>query len=197
MTVIMALRHSGQIWISSDTRITEGDFKVDFSNNDKMDSKLLHLENAIIGAAGDLSLRNYMELFVSRLKGGAFKFESKLAVIEFFIAFKKFLKREGPSDSGTMHTQGNATDASWLVATATQIFVVDQDGAVLEYPVMAVIGSGTDTARAVLEYVLKYQPTLNVPSMLFRAHEIAVQHNLSCGGKQVVINVTKRLKEAS
>lgn len=193
MTVIMALKRNDQVWLGSDTRITDGEYKVDFSLSG-MDSKLIILNNAVIGTAGDLTVRNYLELFVSKQKK-PFLFDHKLDVIEFFIAFKKFLKREGGlGDAGYNEMQG-VHNASWLVATASQIFTIDQDGAVLEHPEMCVIGSGTYTARAILEYMLQYDPKLSPFKMLSRAHEISVKHNLTCGGKQILLNVTKTLTE--
>lgn len=65
MTVIMAVKRDGEVWLGSDTRITYGnDTKVDCSI--EHDSKLVFLKNAIIGAAGDITIRNYLELFVSK-----------------------------------------------------------------------------------------------------------------------------------
>jgi len=195
MTVIMALKRNNQVWLGSDTRITDGDYGIDYEvreNSDcslEMDSKLVFLDNAIIGVSGDLKMRNYLELFVARGKNKSLPFDGKLHVVKFFISFKKFLRKEAElEDSG--HNEG----MQWLVATPEKIFTVDQDGAVLEYPVMCVIGSGTYSARAVLEYMLEYQPNLSASKMLERAHEVTVRHNLTCGGRQFQINVTNSLK---
>jgi ATP-dependent protease HslVU (ClpYQ) peptidase subunit len=189
MTVIMALKREGEVWLGSDTRITEGDYKLDYPISGDMDSKLLFLENAVIGASGMVTIRNYLELFLTKGKNAQHSFESKLKVIEFFLSFKRFLKKEGLIEGA------GPIEAQWLVATPTQIFTVDQDGAVLEYPEMCIIGSGTYSARAVLEYMIAYQPSLSATRMLERAHDITLRHNLSCGGKQMVMNVTKELSE--
>jgi hypothetical protein len=192
----MALKRNDQVWLGSDTRITDGDYGIDYEVSDsshcslEMDSKLVLLDNAIIGVSGNLTMRNYLELFVSRGKNRSMPFEGKLHVVKFFISFKKFLKKEaGLEDSGPNEGM------EWLVATPERIFTVDQDGAALEYPVMCVIGSGTYSARAVLEYMLEYQPNLSPSKMLERAHEVTVRHNLTCGGRQIQINVTKTLKQ--
>jgi ATP-dependent protease HslVU (ClpYQ) peptidase subunit len=198
----MALKRNEQVWLGSDTRITDGDYGIDYQVSEhedfhhslEMDSKLILLDHAIIGCSGDVTMRNYLELFVSRSKNKALPFDHKLHVIEFFIAFKKFLKKEaGLGDSGSNEVQGMHNTA-WLVATTERIFTVDYDGAVLEHPEMCVVGSGTYTARAILEYMLEYQPTLAPSKMLGRAHEIAVRHNLTCGGSQILVNVTKALQ---
>jgi len=201
MTVIMALKRNGQVWLGADTRITDGDYGIDYQVSEhedfhhslEMDSKLVLLDHAIIGCAGDVTMRNYLELFVSRNKNKTLPFDHKLHVIEFFIVFKKFLKKEaGLGDSGSNEVQG-IHNTSWLVATPERIFTVDYDGAVLEYPVMCAVGSGTYSARAALEYMLEYQPKILPTKMLERAHEIVVRHNLTCGGNQIQINVTKAL----
>lgn len=187
MTVIMALKRDETVWLGSDTRITEGDYKLDYPVSGDMDSKLLFLKHAIIGSSGMVTLRNYLELFLTKGKNAQHPFESKLKVIEFFLSFKRFLKKEGLVEGP------GPIEAQWLVATPTQIFTVDQDGAVLEYPEMCIIGSGTYSARAVLEYMIAYQPSLSAQRMLERSHDITLRHNLSCGGKQIIINVTRRL----
>jgi len=192
MTVIMAVKRAGEVWLGSDTRVTEGDFPVDMDL--RQDSKLLLLKNAVIGAAGDLTMRNYMELFVTRGNNGEFPFQDKLDVIEFFLAFKKFLKKHAGLGGSDMNQVQGIHNTQWLIATRKQIFTLDQDGAILEHPEMCVIGSGTYTARAILEYIQRYQPSLPVPKMLARAHDLSIRHNLSCGGDQLQVNVTKELR---
>lgn len=192
MTVIMAVKRAGEVWLGSDTRVTEGDFPVDMDL--RQDSKLLLLKNAVIGAAGDLTMRNYMELFVTRGNNGEFPFQDKLDVIEFFLAFKKFLKKHAGLGGSDMNQVQGLHNTQWILATKTQIFTLDQDGAILEYPELCVIGSGTYTARGVLGYMLKYQPKLPTHVMLTRAHDLSIQQNLTCGGPQFQVNVTKELK---
>ena len=64
MTVIMAIKRNNEVWVGSDTRISSGDFKIDCEI--EQDCKLVLLDHAVIGAAGDLTMRNLLELFVSR-----------------------------------------------------------------------------------------------------------------------------------
>ena len=190
MTVIMAVKRNEEVWVGSDTRITAGDYKID--NEIEQDCKLVMLDHAVIGAAGDLTMRNLLELFISR---GAKEslFENKLDVITFFLRFKRFLKRNAGLGESEQNQVQNLQNTGWIVATKDKIFEVDQDGAVLEIADVCVIGSGTYSARAVLDYVLTYQPKFSTSKAMFRAHEIAIKHNLSCGGNQVQINVTKLL----
>lgn len=192
MTVIMALKRLGEVWLGTDTRITEGDYKVDYSP--MMDSKVLTLQNALVGAAGELTMRNYMELFVGKDENYIHPFENKLDVIEFFLKFKRFLKRQAGLGSSDINQVQGMHNTQWLVATRSQIFTMDQDGAILEFPVFCVIGSGTHTARAILEYLTTYQPKLSPGTILSRAHEITIHHNITCGGNQIQVNVSKELK---
>jgi len=189
MTVIMAVKRNDEVWIGSDTRITFGnDYGIDFDT--EHDSKLVLLDNAVIGGAGDVTVRNFLELFVSK---GAREtvFETKLDVISFFIRFKKFLKRYAGLGESEPNQVQNLNNTGWIVATKNKIFEVDQDGSVLEMPKMSVIGSGCFSAMAVLEYIFIHQPKFSTPKAMARAHEIAIKHNLSCGGPQVQLNVTK------
>jgi 20S proteasome alpha/beta subunit len=80
-----------------------------------------------------------------------------------------------------------------VIVTKDRIFELDQDGGIIEIPDICVIGSGSVTARAVLEYVFLHQPKTKTEVALERAHEMTVRHNLSCGGEQVRINVTELL----
>jgi ATP-dependent protease HslVU (ClpYQ) peptidase subunit len=190
MTVIMAVKRNDEVWVGSDTRISSGDFKIDYDI--EQDCKLVILNHAVIGAAGDLTMRNLLELFASK---GAKEtvFESKLDVIAFFLRFKKFLKRHAGLGESEQNQVQNLWNTGWVVATKTAIFEVDQDGAVLEVPESSVIGSGCYSARAVLDYIFTYQPSFSTSKAMLRAHQMAVKHNLSCGGPQVQINVTKLL----
>lgn len=91
MTVIMAIKRNNEVWLGSDTRITCGiEHKVDCEI--KQDCKLILLDHAVIGAAGDLTMRNLLELFITRGSKETI-FETKLDVVGFFLRFKKFLKR--------------------------------------------------------------------------------------------------------
>lgn len=191
MTVIMAIKRNDEVWVGSDTRITAGiDYKIDC--NVEQDCKLVLLDKAVIGAAGDLTMRNLLELFVSRGAKEA-SFESKLDVITFFIRFKKFLKRHAGLGDPEQNQVQNLYNTGWIVATKDKIFEVDQDGSVLEIPDVCVIGSGSSSARAILDYIFTYQPNFSTAKAMRRAHEIAIKHNLSCGGIQVRMNVTKVL----
>lgn len=191
MTVIMAVKRNDEVWVGSDTRITFGnDYKLDC--NVEQDSKLVLLDHAVIGAAGDLTVRNLLELFIS--KGGReAPFDTKLDVISFFIRFKKFLKRHAGLGESEPNQVQNLNNTGWVVATKTKIFEVDQDGSVLEIPDVCVIGSGSFSARAVLEYIFTHHRSFSTQKAMSRAHEIAVKQNLSCGGPQVQINVTQVL----
>lgn len=190
MTVIMAVKRNNEVWVGSDTRITSGcDYKIDCSI--EQDSKLVVTDHAVIGAAGDLTMRNYLELFITRGTNKEALFDSKLDVITFFIRFKKFLKRHAGLGEPELNQVQNLYNTGWLIATKNKIFEVDQDGAVLEITDICVIGSGGMTARAILEYIFQYQPQFSTPKAMLRAHEMAIKHNLSCGGPQVQVNVTK------
>lgn len=192
MTVIMAVKRDGNVWLGSDTRITYGnDTKVDCSP--EHDSKLVLLRNAIIGAAGDITMRNYLELFISKGDNVEAPFDSKLHVIEFFVRFRKFLKRHAGLGESMMNQVQNLENTDWIVATKNKIFGYNQDGGTIEYPGTYVIGSGSDSAKAVLDYIAEYQPTMSVEKTLARAHEMTTKNHLSCGGPQVQVNVTKAL----
>lgn len=188
MTVIMAIKRNEEVWMGSDTRITSGDYGVDC--NVEQDSKLVFLDHAVIGSAGDLTMRNLLELFITRGAKEAV-FETKVDVITFFLRFKRFLKRHAGLGEPEQNQVQNLHNTGWIVATKNKVFEVDQDGAVMEITGVCVIGSGGISARAVLEYVFSHQPTLSTPKAMQRAHEIALKHNLSCGGSQVQVNVTK------
>lgn len=190
MTVIMALKKDSEIWVGADSRLTAGDFPIDCPA--EHDSKIVLMDHAVIGAAGDLTMRNLMELFVSKGPKET-EFNDKLDVIAFFLRFRKFLKRHAGLGEPEQNQVQNLHNTGWLLATKNKIFEIDQDGAVLEVPQFTVIGSGTTTARAILEYMTKYQPNLSPSKTMRRAHEMATKHNLSCGGIQIQINVTKFL----
>jgi ATP-dependent protease HslVU (ClpYQ) peptidase subunit len=193
MTVIMAVKRAGQVWLGSDTRITYGnDFKVDCPID--LDSKLVKLETGIVGAAGDITMRNYLELFVSKGDNAKTPLDTKLDVIEFFINFKKFLKRHaGLGDADSNQVQ-NLHNTAWVIVTKDRIFELDEDGGILECQDMCVIGSGAVAARSVLDYIFTHQPKLTTETALQRAHEVTVKNNISCGGEQVRINVTELLR---
>jgi ATP-dependent protease HslVU (ClpYQ) peptidase subunit len=188
----MAIKKDGEVWIGSDTRIVYGnDFKIDCSL--EQDSKLVVLDHAVIGAAGDVNMRNYLELYISKGNKKSVKLSSKLDIIEFFINFKKFLKRHAGLGESNLNEVQNLNNTAWLIATKDKIFEFDQDGAILEVADFCVIGSGSIAARAILEYISTYQPKFSASKTMLRAHEVAVKHTLSCGGPQVQINVTKNL----
>jgi ATP-dependent protease HslVU (ClpYQ) peptidase subunit len=188
----MAVKRGGDVWLGSDTRITYGnDFKIDCAI--EHDSKLVVMKNAIIGAAGDITMRNYLELFISKGDNRESPFETKLDVIEFFIRFKKFLKRHAGLGESMLNQVQNLDNTVWLVATKSKVFEYDQDGGIVEIADVCVIGSGGTSARAVLDYIFEHQPTLSVPKAMVRAHDIAVKNTLSCGGPQIQVNVTKLL----
>lgn len=191
MTVIMGIKRAGEIWIGSDRRIGEGDYVIDPS--EETDSKLVYLNHAIIGAAGDITMRNFLELYVSKGDHKEFPFTNKLSVMEFFISFRKYLKRQaglGPSDSGQVQ---NLENTSWLIATKDKLFEMDEDGGILEHAELCAIGSGSIVARTLLEYMMDHQSNLDPALMLSRAHTHVIRRISGCGGSQIQVNVTTKL----
>lgn len=194
MTVIMGIKRAGEIWIGSDRRIGFGDYVMD--PPESVDSKLVYLDHAIIGAAGDITMRNYLELFVSKSDNREYVFDTKLSVIEFFIHFKKFLKRHaglGGSDSGQVQIMGNS---DWIIATKDKLFELNEDGGIMELDDICAIGCGQIVARTTLEYMFEYQPELDPATMLGRAHSHVVRRVSGCGGTQIVVNATAKLTPA-
>ncbi len=185
MTIIIGLKHKGNVWIGADSRITEGDgtkFDLDLT----LDSKLFKLSYCVIGFAGDLSAKSFMESFLLSGKRKMAKVTDRASVIKFFQDFRSYLK----SKQGLDESDLSKIDVSWLVATKDNLYICDGDGAVLGFPNFCAIGTGATTARAALEYIELHDAKLNPQERLARAHEITVRHNSSCGGVQEVYCVS-------
>lgn len=191
MTVIMAIKKDGEIWVGADRRINYDHFIVDPTQD--QDSKLVHLNHAIIGGAGDITIRNFLELFVSRGVNKEFLFSGKLSVMEFFISFKKFLKRHaGLGDADSNQVQ-NLQNTDWLIATRTHLFEMNEDGGILDTGNLCVVGCGQLTARPILSYLMENHPELSAEEMLRRAYKIVLRYDGGCGGDLQVVNLTKTL----
>lgn len=190
MTVVIGLKHEGHVWIGADSRITEGDgtkFDLDLT----LDSKLFKLNHCVIGFAGDLSAKSFMESFLLSNKNRKdAKITDRGSVIKFFQDFRNYLKSRHGLDESDL----SKIDVSWLVATKDSLYVCDGDGAVLGFSSFCAIGTGAPTARAVLEYIELYEPKQSPQERLARAHKVTVRHNSSCGGMQEAYRISDILK---
>lgn len=191
MTIIMGVKRAGEVWIGSDRRIGDGGYYEDPS--DSIDSKLVFMDHAIIGAAGAITMRNYLELFVSKSDNKEYVFDTKLSVIEFFIHFKKFLKRHAGLGGSDPNEVQNIADTDWLIATRDKLFNLNEDGGIMEMEDIIAIGSGQVVGRTALQYMKTYDQGLTAPEMLKRAHALVCSCVSGCGGEQVLVNATEKL----
>lgn len=190
MTIIVGLKDQvNQVWVSSDSRISYGSTKIDISPN-STDSKLIYLTHAIIGCAGLMGFRNYLELFIDKKKARKnYPFEDKISVLKFFNEFNKFLKESIFLGNDV----GSHKEAEWLVLTKDKIYTVDMDGATLEIDKMGAIGSGQYTSLAILDYIHLHQPNLSPEDALKRTYDATTNREMDCGGNQILFNVTQFL----
>jgi ATP-dependent protease HslVU (ClpYQ) peptidase subunit len=190
MTIVFATKHNNQIWISADTYLTSNpDAKIDTS----LETKLLLLDNAVLGFAGDVSMQNIMEYFLAKNPQAA-TFDSKIDVIGLFLEFKKFLRRnaEYGRPASNQHMDMNSY---WLLATKNKMYEINFDGCVIEHDDFCAIGSGGVVAKAIFNYMTNFQPKLSIKTMIERTHLMTCNQVASCGGDQEIINVTLFLDE--
>lgn len=190
MTVVIGLKHEGEVWIAADSRVTDDD-GTKFDLDVGIDSKLFKLNHCVIGFAGDLTAKSMMESYLGshRSKKNAV-ITDRNSVMKFFLDFRSFLK----TTVGMEESEIAKIDVSWLVATKERLFVCDGDNAILEFSSFCTIGTGAYSARAVLEYTELYNPELSPQEKLTRAHKVAVKHNATCGGTQEVYRMADILK---
>jgi ATP-dependent protease HslVU (ClpYQ) peptidase subunit len=190
MTVVIGLKHNGAVWIGADSRVTDND-GTKFDLDSSLDSKIIKLNHFVIGFAGDLSAKSYMESFISTRKGvKSTKITDKNSVMKFFLAFRWFLK----NDVGLDESEVSKIEVSWLIATKDRLFVSDEYNAILEFNSFCTIGTGASASRAVLEYLDLYEPSMEPEKKLARAYQVAVRHNASCGGHMEVHQLSTLLK---
>lgn len=191
MTLIAAIKTENSIWISADSRIVAGNYKTDIVLPN--DNKIVGLKHAFIGCAGDISGRNYFELYSKRQNVFEYKFKDRVSVFEFFTKFKIYLK----SELLLPESQIEELEIEWLVVTENKMFVFDNNHCVLEFFDYCAIGSGAEAAKGVLQYILLFNDKLTPRIALLRTQEAVCTNNVSCGGKQTCFNASKFIKRNS
>jgi ATP-dependent protease HslVU (ClpYQ) peptidase subunit len=158
-----------------------------------LEKKTIVLENAILGFAGDVSMQNLMEYFLSKNPQTS-TFESKVDVIGLFLDFKKFLRRNAEYGRPAVSQQLDM-NSHWTLLTKEKMYEINFDGSVIEYDDFCAIGSGAVVARAIFDYMATFQPKLSIKTMIERTHLMVCNQVPSCGGDQEIINVTLFLDE--
>lgn len=189
MTIIFSFKKNESVWIACDRYITYGDIVI----NPKQDSKLVHMTNAIIGGAGDLTIRNHLELYVSKGEIINTEFNTKNDVMQFFINFKKYMTKVGGLGEAEHNQVQQFQNAGFIVATRENIFEVDEDCGVLEFDRFAAGGRGEEMAMALLEYFYTFKKNIDPETMTKRIMKVVYKYQNSCGGSPTLINVTETL----
>ena len=194
MTIIIGIkRKNGDVWIGSDSLIVDDDLSIDPANMAN-DNKIVSFKNGFIGHAGDLSARNYLELYFENQENFNFDLKTKIDVFKFAISFKKFVRElvpaEGNPENGPTHELLNA---DFLIATKDKLYSLDSDNAVMEYKNFICIGRGSEMATGIIDY-LYYKTTKTSDLMITEACEIVSKYHHSCGGPINLVNVNQKLK---
>lgn len=133
MTVIAGKVESDRIVIGSDSQVTYGwQAKVGID-----DSKLLVLQDFIIGGAGHLSHINYMQVFAENHRPLSSR---KRDVLEFFVEFNEWADKK---------IKGYESSNSWLLAFDGRLISVDHSLSTSYHEFWAV-GSGREYARTAM-----------------------------------------------
>lgn len=189
MTIIFAFKKDNEIWLASDQCISDNDV-VYYS---KLDSKTVKLENAIIGASGDCTMRNHLELFVTLKNNLSAPFASKTDVMHFFINFKRYLSRVAGLGDAEHNQIQNLHNSDFLIATRDKMFWMDEDCGIMEFDKFVAIGRGKEMGTALLDYLFTYKKSLSPQELTSRIMKVVFKYQNTCGGKVTLTNVTNDL----
>ena len=148
MSVVVAIKHEGKIYMGSDSQVTKGGTRTTLSNpNNFKIWKIQGAENALMGHVGNLRDANIVRLmdgviddydeFCDRVN---FKFVVKYLVPEIIsnLTRAKFLK--------VKDEHVDYLDSSFLFAYKDKLFLISSDCSVIEIDDCVAIGSGSQEA---------------------------------------------------
>jgi ATP-dependent protease HslVU (ClpYQ) peptidase subunit len=189
MTIIIGFKKDNQVWIACDRYITYGDLIVD----PKLDSKLVHMANAVIGGCGDLTIRNHLELYISKGNNYEIVLSSKNDVMQFFINFKKYLTKTAGLGEAEHNQVQEFHNSGFMVATSDRLFLVDEDCGVIEFDRFCCAGRGEEMGLALLEYFYTFKKSTKPETMVKRIMKVIYKYQNSCGGQPTLVNVTQEI----
>lgn len=193
MTIIISFKKDDNVWIACDRYITYGDMVID----PELDSKLVYLDNAIIGGCGDITIRNHLELFVTLKNNKQAKFEDKNDVMRFMISFKRYMKITAGLGEAAPNQVQQFSNTGFLVATKDKMFEVDEDCGVLEFDKFVAVGRGAEMAIALLEYLYQFRKSATAEEVTQKVLPIVYKYQTSCGGKWTLLNVTEEVVQTT
>ena len=184
MTIIAAVRKHNDVWMMADSQTSWSDL----ARSDADRSKIIKLDNALIGVTGRALFNNALEFFLDlNPELFAAKFDGALDVSRFFSMFYKFLKDEFGLGGAQSNDVAVINYSGFLVATPDKIFVVGSDRSVSVFDNYAAVGSGSDITLGVMHAL---NDLLSDPAeILQRAFDTCCHFMTSCGGEMRLMNV--------
>lgn len=189
MSIIAALKKSGQIWVIADRQITWGYT----ARNDFPDfSKIVRFKNGYVGHAGTCVYGTALSYLAAKNpEMYEASFDTRWDVLDFFFKYYDFLKNNFSLGGSKENEVSRIGDSEFLVVTRDKIFEVSSNRDVTEFSNFTAIGSGT---RITLGAIHALNDLLDDPQeILTRAYETCCSYDNYCGGEIELLNVTQAL----
>jgi ATP-dependent protease HslVU (ClpYQ) peptidase subunit len=148
MSVVVAIKHKGKVFIGADSQVTKGGTRQTMSN--RSNYKIWHIESAdhaILGSVGSLREMNLIKTesnLIDEITLIKKNINYRYVVREFTQRIFQILERYGliqKDEDGTTHLNN-----SYLFAYEDQLYYIGKDMAVIEIDEYAAIGSGANEA---------------------------------------------------
>jgi ATP-dependent protease HslVU (ClpYQ) peptidase subunit len=150
MSVVVAIKDNGKVWMACDSQSTRGGTKRTLSNpNNYKISRMKNDKEMLIGGVGRSKFSNVIKIQdefmdeLTRLKGDFnFNYVVKSVVPKLFNLAKEYSLLEKATDSEDKFLAND-----FLIAYKDLLFSVDSDGTVFEVDDFDAIGSGFELAK--------------------------------------------------
>ena len=147
MSVVVAIKENGKVYIGADSQVTKGGTRVTLKNpNNYKVWKVVGADNCLIGHVGNLRDAN-----VVRLMGGLV---TDYNIYKGHVDYEFVVKKVVPDIVDELKSYGNLKDdkyidfldSAFLFAFKDQLYVIGRDRSVIEVDDYVAIGSGEDQA---------------------------------------------------
>jgi len=186
MSIIVAVKKGNEVFVGADSQINFGSNKVCSSNING--SKIRRVGTAVIASTGWGLYDDILNDYLSKRK--SCKLNTKLEIFRFFMGFWHALHKDYSFVNDQCDEKDSPfgdLDASFLIATKSNIFHISSNMSITEFSKFHAIGSGCEFALGAMHVL--YDQDFGADVVAHKAVDAAITHNVYCGGEIEIVGV--------